>query len=346
MPKRIGFLFDKLLDQGFIKEALFNAAAKKKKRKAVKRALAYPDETARRIVEIIRNGYQPSPPHRFHITETPSRKERDITSLPFFPDVIIQWAVSMAMLPILNRGMDPDCCGSVKGRGTSKAEAESIWFIANKRFKYYLKIDLHHFYQSIPKPLLMIKLRHIIKDERFLDLIQKCISFSDQGLCIGALTSQYLSNYFFQDLEHLISQKLKINHIRYVDDYVLFSNNKRDLYKAHKIINDFVFANRITMNKNWIITKTEIRPLDFVGRRYFRSGSREMRKRDWRSARRVMLKCIKHGYSLGRAKRFMAFYGMIKDCGSSKIFSKYCHHLGFSIDLCRKIISKEAKKEN
>lgn len=72
-------------------------------------------------------------------------------------------------------------------------------------------------------------------------LIDSIIDSSKEGLPIGNYTSQWFANFYLEDLDHYIKETLKVKYyIRYMDDMVLFSNNKKELKKVKLAIDDFL----------------------------------------------------------------------------------------------------------
>ena len=62
-----------------------------------------------------------------------------------------------------------------------------------------------------------------------------------RGLPIGNLTSQYFANHYLSGLDHFIKKELVVKvYVRYMDDMVLWSNEKTELQKALRVINAFV----------------------------------------------------------------------------------------------------------
>ena len=61
---------------------------------------------------------------------------------------------------------------------------------------------------------------------------------------IGNLTSQYFANYYLSFADRFIQQELKIKlYVRYMDDMVLWSNDKEHLLKVKKVLNSFYQKN-------------------------------------------------------------------------------------------------------
>lgn len=96
------------------------------------------------------------------------------------------------------------------------------------------------YYPSIDKEILKNKFRKIFKDKELLWLLNIIVG-SEENLPIGFYTSQWFANFFLTDLDHYIKENLKIKYyIRYADDMVLFSNNKKNLHKARILIEEYL----------------------------------------------------------------------------------------------------------
>ena len=124
------------------------------------------------------------------------------------------------------------CCASIKGRGLHHGmrKLKKALVEDRKYTKYCLKLDIKKFYPNIDKQCLKDKFRRVIKDENTLWLIDSIIDSADSGVPIGNYTSQWFANFYLQDLDHYIKEELGIKYyIRYMDDMVLFSNNKKTI---------------------------------------------------------------------------------------------------------------------
>ena len=149
------------------------------------------------------------------------------------------------------RGMDHYCCGSVPGRGTIYGvKAIQKWMIHDKKgTRYCAELDIHHFYQSLKPEVVMAQMARIIKDKPVLELIQSILA---DGVPIGNYCSQWFANATLQPLDHMIREKLGINHyIRYMDNFTLFCSNKRKLHKAVREIDRWLRAHDMCLKSNW-----------------------------------------------------------------------------------------------
>jgi hypothetical protein len=100
----------------------------------------------------------------------------------------------------------------------------------------YLKLDIHHYFETIHHDTIKTLLRGRFKDERLLKLCELIIdrgapgSPKGRGLPIGNLTSQHLANFYLSHLDRFIKQKLRVKgYLRYMDDLLLFADDFESL---------------------------------------------------------------------------------------------------------------------
>ena len=142
---------------------------------------------------------------------------------------------------------------------------EKILVRDRKNTKYCLKLDVKKFYPSIDKEILKRKFRRKIKERETLELIDKIIDSSEEGLPIGNFTSQWFANFYLQDLDHYIKEQLKAPYyIRYMDDMIIFHRNKKELHKVKDKIEEYLNKEHLKLKENWQLFKSNSRPIDFL----------------------------------------------------------------------------------
>lgn len=345
--KRIGNIYEKICDIDNIILAIKNASKGKKKRKKV----AIVNENIEKYANIIQGilinkEYIPNPYETMTIREGSNKKERVIFKPEFYPDQIIHWALMQQIESILSRGLYYYNCACIKGRGISHGMKyiKKILVEDKKYTKYCLKIDIKKFYPSIDKDILKFKFTKIIKDKDTLSLINKIIDSNEIGLPIGNYTSQWFANFFLQDLDHFIKEKLKIKHyIRYMDDMVLFSNNKRNLHKVKEALDTYLSKENLKIKENWQVFKVDSRPLDFLGYRFYR-GYTTLRRSNFLRIRRRMKKIYKKTeLNFKDSSAVMSYYGWIKHCDSYNYNQK---NMKPYVDIykCKEVIRNESRK--
>ena len=160
---------------------------------------------------------------------------------------------------------------------------------------YYLKADLRNFFVSIDKDILIAELKRYVDEEWILKLLHKIIyhdprsnyeirsakslfkllpdykslwyADSSKGLPIGNLTSQFFSNVYLNVLDQYVKHHLKCKYYcRYVDDFIILSENPQQLNEWHKDLTIFL-KNRLQLDLHQ--NKRELnkisRGIDFTG---------------------------------------------------------------------------------
>ncbi len=344
--KRIGFLYPKITSRENIARAIVNASKGKKHRKIVKKVLENFDFYVEEIQNmLVSKTYKPSPYIILKIKDGTRKKERIIYKPLFYPDQVIHWALMQQIEPILKRGMYELCCASIRGRGLHVATQYIKRILVNdrKNTKYCLQLDIKKFYPSIDKEILKSKFRKIIKDEETLHLLDLIVDSSEDGVPIGNYTSQWFANFFLQDLDHYIKEQLKIKYyVRYMDDMILFSRNKKELHKARAKLVEFLQKENLRLKENWQLFKTDSRPLDFLGYRLCR-GYTTIRKSNFlRIKRRIKRVYKKKKINYEDASAIISYMGWIKHSDSFIFKEKYVKPY-IDIEKCKGVIRNETK---
>lgn len=219
------------------------------------RCTAWVEETKReRAAElraILEAGFVQKPPRVTLRWDPSARKWRKVSEPVQWPDQYIHHALIQVIQPVIMRGMDPYCCGSIEGRGPHYArQAIERWMEHDKKgTKYELSGDVRHFYDSLKPETVMDCMRHLIKDRRVLDLIWRIVK---DGVLIGAYTSQWFANAVLQPLDHLIRQSGYAKHyIRYMDNLTIFGPNKRHLRKLRLLVEGWLKDHHLELKGDW-----------------------------------------------------------------------------------------------
>lgn len=312
--QRLGNLYENLLNIETIKEIIVKASKGKKKRKGVQLVLNNIDYYANEIVQMLKDKtYYMLPTHSKEIME--KGKKRTLTISPFYPNRILDYILVETLKPHIKKSMYYYCIGNVDGKGMmfgKKIVAKKC-----KKYKYYIKLDIKHFYPSTTSQALYDFIEKKIKDRDFLELC-KCVVLSVNDMPIGSYYSQWFSNWFLQDLDHYIKEELKIPfYIRYVDDMLLMGNNKRQLKRAMYQIGEKIKPKGLILKRNEQVYTLEQRPIDFLGFR-FTPKRVELRIRNFRHLNNK-IRNVRHRKHLciTQARSFMSVIGWLKQvkCG-------------------------------
>lgn len=346
--KRKGFIFEDICSTDNIKLAIMKASLGKRDQRRVARILENIDVAAEEISKILRNKeYFPSPYTIKIIKDGSSGKERKIYKPRFYPDQIVHWALMLQIQPIIMRGMYEYSCGSIPGRGASYGQkALSKWLKSDRAgTKYCLKIDISKFYPSVNNEILKGSFRRIIKDRDCLWLIDTIID-SETGLPIGNYTSQWFSNFFLQGLDHYIKEQLHVKYyIRYVDDGVLLGSNKRKLHSARKSIDAYLSTIGLALKDNWQVFRTNSRPIDFLGYKFYRDRVTLRKRNALRIKRRIKKIARKPTLAYRDACAVVSYWGWIKRSNSYHYYEQHVKPF-VSLRKAKGVIRKYGKKNS
>jgi retron-type reverse transcriptase len=302
--KRHGGLFDKITET----QNLYLAAKRAFRGKKFKQTAApFYFNLENEILKIQRRlndeSYHPSPYRIFKIYEP---KERNICCAEF-RDRVVHHAIINILEPIFERRLIDDTYACRVGKGTYMALKRSQHLV--RRYNYYLKGDIKKYFESIDHQALKVLMRKVFKDKRLINLLDKIISHqppyteAGKGLPIGNLTSQHLANVYLGELDLFVKHKLKVKgYIRYMDDFILFSDDKKELGIFLERMRAFLFDTLNLELKEKVVRISPVSEgLPFLGYRVFRGLIRLQRTRLVRFRRKIVKlekRCIK-----GKIKR-------------------------------------------
>jgi retron-type reverse transcriptase len=245
--------------------------------------------------ELQNQTYQPGEYHSFYIHDP---KKRLISAAPF-RDRVVHHALCNLIEPVFEKSFIFDSYANRIGKGTHKAIDRAQHYA--RRFKYVLTCDVKQFFPSIdheilntilqetliPKGENQISKKPLESDHKW--LIKKILQsgagilqeeynmmyfagddlFSIQrprGLPIGNLTSQFWANCYLNPFDHFVKRHLRCKgYVRYVDDFLLFSNDKRELNQWRKQIINRLKAYRLTLHENKCQSRPVTEGIPFLG---------------------------------------------------------------------------------
>lgn len=346
--KRAAHLYEQMCDRDIIRQAIIMASKRKRGRRTVRKVLANIDEYVEKVrTLLVTETFEPTPCSHFTIKDGATKKERDIACPRFYPDQIVHWVIILVCQPFLTRGMYQFCCGSVPGRGAhyGKRYIEKWMERDHKHTKYCLKLDIHKFYPSVKREVVMRELRKIIKCPKTLALFDKILS-AEPGLPIGFYTSQWLANYVLQGLDHYIKEELKIAHyVRYMDDMVLLDSSKRRLHKTRKAISEFLAGLEQELKGNWQVFPVDARGIDFLGFRFFRDKTILRKNISLRLRRRIKKVARKEKPGRKDAAAVVSYLGWLKHVNCRTFYMAHVKPY-LNIRKLKEAISDESKKYN
>lgn len=192
--------------------------------------------------------YRPRPYNSFTIHEP---KERLISAAPF-RDRVVHHALCNLIEPVFERSFISDSYANRIGKGTHRALNRCQLFA--RKYAYVLQCDVKQFFPSLDHAVLRQIITRKIRDKDVLWLIDLIMTSGEgilqevydmvyfpgdglfamnrpRGLPIGNLTSQFWANVYMNPFDHFVKRELRCSgYLRYVDDFLLFSNCKKQLW--------------------------------------------------------------------------------------------------------------------
>ena len=191
-------------------------------------------------------------------------------------DRVLHHLIYKELYPYFDKKFIYDSYSCRKNKGTHRAIKRFKYFACrvsknNSRTCYILKCDIKKFFANIDHKVLLDILNSYIPDKQIIWLLKEIIeSFSSKpgiGLPLGNLTSQLFVNIYMNEFDQFVKHKLKIKYyIRYADDFVILSNNRKELENLILPINEFFSEKlKLQLHPNKVSIKTLNSGVDFLG---------------------------------------------------------------------------------
>lgn len=230
---------------------------------------------ADRLIELqhdLQSGtYSPGAYKHFFIFEP---KRRKISAAPF-RDRVVHHALCNLIESLFECRFIAHSYANRKGRGTHRAIDQMQVFA--RSYRYVLRADIVKHFPSLDHAILRAELAKVIRDHRALWLVDQILAsgagvladeyemvyfpgddlfaaLRPRGLPIGNLTSQFWSNCYLNPFDWFVVRELRCPaYLRYVDDFALFSNSKRDLWTWRVAVAERLAALRLTIHDEAMI---------------------------------------------------------------------------------------------
>lgn len=196
-------------------------------------------------------------------------KERIIYA-PALKDRVTQTALCRIIEPEIDKHFIYDSYACRIGKGTLKAANRISYWINKSNTEYFLYGDIEHFFDSIDIQILTELFKRHVKDKNILWLINIILESDNtkKGIKKGNRLSQLAANIYLHEMDFYIKNVLHIKYyIRYMDDFIIFSNNINKLKEYKYLISSFVEESLgLKLNKRTCVGKTA-NGVSFVGYR-------------------------------------------------------------------------------
>jgi retron-type reverse transcriptase len=262
------------------------------------------DELAALRDDLVTGRYRPSGYTSFHIHEP----KRRLISAAAFRDRVVHHALCLQIEPLFERAFTRDSYANRVGQGTHRALSRAQHLA--RQHPLVLQLDVRQFFPSLDHGVLRGLLARKVSDARVLGLIELILASGDgihgeahdmtffdgddllailrpRGLPIGNLTSQFWANVYMNPIDHFISRELRCDaYVRYVDDMLLFGDDRRSLADARERLVGRLARMRLTIHPG-----AHVRPVaegfPFLGFVVYPGGCRLKRRKGVHFARRL-----------------------------------------------------------
>ena len=254
---------------------------------------------------LVSQTYRPGPYHNFAIYEP---KRRLVSAAPF-RDRVVHHALCRVIEPIWEPRFIHTSYACRVGKGTHKAlDRCQAWA---RRYRYAFHGDMVKYFPSIDHWIMRSLLARHIADRRVMWLIDRILdsgagiqaggcpqvylpgddlftALRPRGLPIGNLTSQFWANVYLHELDRFVKHQLRCPaYLRYMDDTVLFSDDKAQLHEWKAAMQDFVAGHlRLLLHPRKSVVFPVKVGIDFCGFRIYPTHRRLRRSSVRRFVRR------------------------------------------------------------
>jgi len=200
-------------------------------------------------------------------------KER-VISVPPFRDRVAQHAIIAVCGQVFENAQIDQSCSCRLGKGQTCAIELALFY--SRRSRYYLKMDVRKYFASIDHDVLKNRIESRFKDalinRAFFSAVDSFETEPNKGIPIGSLFSQYFANDYLTPLDRFIKERLKSKgYVRYMDDFVLWSDDKDKLKRWRDEITQFANKKLLLTFKESAINSVAV-GLPFLGTRVFPKG--------------------------------------------------------------------------
>jgi RNA-directed DNA polymerase len=235
----------------------------------------------------------------YHYFTVYDPKKRQICAAPFAQRVL-HHALMNVCHPFFEKVQTADSYASRVGKGTYAALDQAKEH--NRRYAWFLKLDVRKYFDSIHHGVLRKQLHRMFKDVQLLHIFEQILGSycagPSRGVPIGNLTSQYFANHYLSAADHFAKEILHLPaYVRYMDDMVLWHNDKEVLLEAGRRFKDFV-ETRLKLELKQFCLNKNTAGLPFLGYLLYPDRTRLAQK----SRKRFIQKSREYGRLLQEGK--------------------------------------------
>ncbi|MDR0543215.1 MAG: RNA-directed DNA polymerase [Dysgonamonadaceae bacterium] len=255
--KRKGFLFDNITDMDNLRLGFWKAQKGKSAKSDVIEFRRGLDHRLSQISKALSENTYPFGQYHYFTIYDPKRR---VICAASFAERVIHHAIMNICAADFENYQIPYSFACRKNKGTFAAVKQAAQY--QKQFKWFLKLDMRKYFDSIDHNILFSKIQCVYKDPHLLNLFWQIIdsyhSSDDKGLPIGNLTSQYFANHYLSFADKQAIEKLRIPaYIRYMDDILLWANDRNELMEKGLQLESFIKEHLKLNLKPFVLNRVE-----------------------------------------------------------------------------------------
>ena len=172
-------------------------------------------------------------------------------------------------------------CYHVKGRGGLKAAVDCVNQQINN-YKHVFKNDIRSYYASMYHEVLYGLLQKYISDPLTLSLLYRFMRHTvncdgyysdiDIGICRGSSLSPLLGALYLTELDDLFVNKSTMQYCRFMDDWIVLTNNKFQLRRYIRKINKILKGLKLDKAEDKTFVGKIDKGLEFLGINFSHKG--------------------------------------------------------------------------
>ncbi len=206
----------------------------------------------------------------YHYFKISDPKQRTICAAAF-NERVLHHALMLGCHSVFERHLITDTYATRLNKGTFAAIDRAAFFA--KTYLWFAKLDVRKYFDNILHSQLKQQLNQLFKDRAVIEILHSIIdsyqTTQGRGIPIGNLSSQYFANHYLSAADHYAKETLHLQgYVRYMDDIVLFHNQKETLLECVQKFTEFLATHLGLQLKEPCISLTQ-NGLPFLGFRIF-----------------------------------------------------------------------------
>jgi RNA-directed DNA polymerase len=218
--------------------------------------------------------YRPQAIRRKWIDKLGSSEQRPL-GIPTVRDRVVQAALRAVLEPIFERDFAAQSYGFRPHRGCKDA-LRRVDTLLKQGYRWVVDADLKSYFDTIPRPALMERVKAKVADGRVLTLLEAFLSQGvleemnfwtpEAGTPQGGVVSPLLSNIYLDALDHEMAAS-GFEMVRYADDFVVLCRTEGEAQQALEQVRQWTAGAGLTLHpvKTRIVDATQPGGFDFLG---------------------------------------------------------------------------------